>query len=107
MSTPAKALLNGVKYDGDKLDWSLLQFGAIEEVLKVLGYGAKKYDRHNWKKLDNLDERYLTAAFRHLSAEMQGERLDPESGLPHIAHAMTGLMFVMQNRLNNLKGETK
>jgi hypothetical protein len=31
---------------------------------------------------------------RHLLAFWSGEETDPESGLPHLAHALCGLMFL-------------
>ena len=95
---------DGKKYDNGKLRYDLVPFGALEEVIKVLGMGANKYGDDNWKRVDDLDRRYLTAAYRHLGKVMQGEELDEESGLPHVAHAITSLLFVQQARLN--KGNT-
>ena len=34
-----------MKYDNDKLDYTLLPFDALEKVTKVLEFGAKKYSR--------------------------------------------------------------
>ena len=56
----------GVKYDKTKPDYSLVPPRALNDVVKVLTFGAAKYDRHNWKKLDNLEDRYFAAALRHL-----------------------------------------
>ena len=89
---------DGKKYDDGKLRYDLVPFGALEEVIKVLGMGAIKYGDDNWKRVDNLERRYLAAAYRHLGQVMQGEDTDDESGLPHLAHAITGLMFVLQAR---------
>ena len=94
----------GKKFDGGKLRYDLVPFGALEEVIKVLGMGAQKYGDDNWKMVDDLERRYVTAAYRHLGRVMQGEEFDEESGLPHIAHAITSLMFVQQARLN--KGDS-
>ena len=35
------------------------------------------------------------ACHRHLQAWWSGERLDKESGLPHLAHAVCCLLFLM------------
>ena len=82
----------GVKYDQEKPDYSLVPFGAMDQVVKVLTYGAKKYDRFNWEKVES--RRYQAAALRHISAYMQGEKIDPESGVNHLAHAICSLLFL-------------
>lgn len=82
----------GIKYDGDKPDYSLVPFKALDEVVKVLTYGAAKYDRFNWEKVEA--RRYQAAALRHISAYMQGEKIDPESGINHLAHAACSLLFL-------------
>lgn len=90
---------HGTKYDSGKPALGLLPPKATLEVGKVLGYGADKYSPDGWKTLDKLDDRYRAAALRHIMADLSGESLDPESGLPHLAHAVTSLMFVLENRL--------
>lgn len=90
---------NGVKYDTGKPDWTLLPFDAVEEVVKVLDVGSKKYSRENWQKVEPHRERYGAAALRHLSAWLRGERLDPESGLNHLAHAVCCLLFLLWHDL--------
>lgn len=85
---------NGMKFDSDKPDYSLVPFGALDEVVKVLTYGAKKYDRFNWEKVER--HRYEAAALRHISAYMQGEKFDPETGINHMAHAVCSLMFLVE-----------
>ena len=49
----------------------------------------------NWQQVDNAKERYFNACHRHLQAWWSGERLDSESGLPHLAHAVCCLLFLM------------
>jgi len=92
---------NGMKFDQDKPDYSLVPFGALDEVVKVLTHGAKKYDRFNWEKVDA--ERYKAAALRHISAYMQNEKYDPETGINHMAHAICSLLFLTQFDLNEKK----
>ena len=85
----------GVKLDLGKLRWDLLPMELVEEVVKVLTFGANKYSDNNWKKLDNGVERCYAAVQRHLVAWRKGENLDEETGLRHLAHAMCELLFVM------------
>jgi len=86
----------GVKHDTDKLNWSLVPWESMKEVLKVLMFGAKKYPAaDNWKKVDNGAERYWEAAMRHIIDIQTGEEEDPESGLSHAAHAVCCLLFYL------------
>jgi hypothetical protein len=85
----------GVKYDTSKPRWSLIPNGTLEEVIKVLEYGANKYSPDNWKKVPEMEVRYYDAAMRHIDSYWQGEYLDEESGQPHLAHAVCCLLFLM------------
>jgi len=85
----------GVKYDSGKLQWTLLPFRAINEVLEVLSFGAKKYAADNWKIVPEARTRYVDAAFRHLSDWHLKERLDKETGKSHLAHAICCLLFLL------------
>lgn len=86
---------DGTKFDEDKRDYTLLPWIALEEVVKVLEFGARKYERDNWKRVPNGKVRYIRAALRHLVAHIRGERLDSESGLSHLAHCVCCLLFVL------------
>lgn len=83
----------GLKFDADKPSLSLLPFDALEEVAKVLDFGARKYDAHNWRKGMEFS-RLVSAALRHISAWNLGEDNDPESGLNHLAHAACCILFL-------------
>jgi hypothetical protein len=78
-----------------KLDWTLFPFDGAEEIVRVLEDGARKYARDNWRKVPEATTRYRAAALRHLIADARGERLDPETGRPHLAHAGCCLLFVL------------
>jgi len=95
----------GKKFDGEKPRLYLLPPKTLVEVGKVLTYGAAKYDEHNWKKLDNLQNRYTGAALRHLFAHMDGEDLDEETNLDHLAHAICCLMFKLEAKLSGISEE--
>lgn len=100
--------MDGIKYDGEKPKMHLLPPKAITEVAKVLTFGAQKYDEENWRKLDNLQARYSSGALRHIFAHLDGESLDPESGLSHLAHAICCLIFKLEIELEeSQKAETR
>lgn len=83
-----------VKYDSGKSRMELLPLPTLENIAKVMTFGANKYADNGWKSLPNADERYLGALLRHLAAIQKGEVLDPESGLPHIDHVACNAMFL-------------
>jgi hypothetical protein len=85
----------GMKHDSGKLDYTLVPWDGLEDVVKVLEFGANKYSRDNWRKVENAEARYMAAAFRHLVAHNFGEVNDPESGLPHLAHAGCCILFML------------
>ena len=89
----------GIKYDSEKPKMNLLPPKAIVEISKVLTFGAAKYDAENWRKLDDLQNRYTAGALRHIFAHMDGEELDPETNLSHLAHAMCCLLFKLEIEL--------
>jgi hypothetical protein len=65
---------------------SLLPVEALAETARVYAMGAAKYERENWRKGYEYHLSY-DALQRHLMAFWGGEDNDPESGLPHLAHA--------------------
>ncbi len=94
--------MTGIKYDNGKRRWTLVPWRAMGLVADVLGHGALKYSADNWKKVlpDHCGaDRYLDATFRHLVAYARGEEADPDSGLPHLAHAVTNLLFLLEGPL--------
>ena len=84
----------GAKLDAGKLPARLIaDFGpALLKIGKVLEYGAGKYSPHGWLAVDNAEERYLDAFWRHI---LSGEGNDPESGIPHLYHACWNLLAVL------------
>ncbi len=91
----AKQCKPGTKYDGGKLRWGLIPLNSLSEIVKVLTFGAQKYAPDNWQKVENARERYYDALQRHVVAWKMGELTDPESGLPHLAHAGCCLLFML------------
>ena len=92
----------GRKYDTGKPDWALVPADEIEDVVRVFTMGAEKYGRENWKSVENGMFRYYSAMMRHIRAYKKyietGDKeqlFDKESGIHHLAHAMTNALFLM------------
>ncbi|KKL22601.1 hypothetical protein LCGC14_2433840, partial [marine sediment metagenome] len=70
---------------------------AIEEVVQVLDFGAKKYSPNGWRNIKEEDlPKLLGAALRHIFAYMRGEEVDKQTGVTHIAHATCDLLFLQE-----------
>jgi hypothetical protein len=87
--------MNNYKYDEGKPRMELLPLDVLEEVARVLTFGAKKYKDNTWQKLKNAGKRYKGALLRHLTAIDRGELYDPESGLLHMSHVACNAMFLL------------
>ena len=69
----------------------------LGDVARVFAYGSAKYAPDNWRTFQwdaASDREYWSAFLRHLLADSRGEKNDPESGLPHLAHAVCCLLIV-------------
>ncbi len=101
-----------VKHDAEKPDFSLMPAKALEQVAAVWVFGERKYAAFNWAK-GFAWRRPVAASLRHIFAWLGGEDNDPESGLPHLAHAVCGILMVIHFSLykigadNRLKGGEK
>ncbi len=62
---------------------------------KVMELGAAKYKAFNWRETSIRQTVYQDATLRHLYAIMDGQDIDPESGISHWAHirANTGIVL--------------
>ena len=103
----------GIKFDKGKLRWGLLPIKPTQEIIKVLMHGEKKYTHtiqgpegpqvvsgaDNWKMIPDIPSRYYDALQRHVTAWRLGEKNDPESGLPHLAHAGCCVMFMLWDEI--------
>lgn len=83
----------GLRYNTGKRRWSLVDFEALEEMVKVLEFGAEKYDDHNWKKGMSVNE-VSESLMRHMFAFLNGEDDDKESGFTHLGHVQCNAMFL-------------
>lgn len=111
----------GMRFNDGKVKWSLVDFEALESMVRVLEYGTHKYSifadehgdqftgkevtpeqaslmtlilsgRDNWKKGLKVTG-VMESLMRHAIAILNGEMIDSESGLEHIGHLMCNAMF--------------
>ena len=83
------------KFDGGKPPLSLISRTALEEEAKVMAYGVGKYGTHNWRAGMGFS-RLMDAMLRHAYAFADGEDLDPETGLSHLAHVRCCAAFLLE-----------
>lgn len=83
--------------------YDLIPWGAFDEIARVFARGAIKYEVHNWAKGYDYSLS-IGALFRHVSLFSQGQDLDDETGLQHMAHAAfhcLALIHYLQNGVGN------
>lgn len=68
---------------------------AMEQTSWVHKLGADKYGPWNWRETGVCASTYVNAILRHLNAWRDGESLDPESGITHLAHIACSANILM------------
>lgn len=80
------------KYEPTLVYTSLTRYVAI-----VRRFGIEKHgNSEDWRTTTPVQ--HYDAVLRHINAVVDGEDFDAESGLPHLAHAITGLMFELERK---------
>jgi len=98
----------GKKFDQEKPRTDLLPSAALMEIAKILAFGAKKYDDDNWRSDGGLDwGRMFGASERHGYAWNDGEDVDEETGLSHIAHRACCDLFLLESILKGYGKDTR
>ena len=70
---------------------------ALVGIAQVSDYGFKKYGSWGgWRNVPDARERYMDALLRHLTKHAEGETIDPESGLTHLAHAAWNALAIFE-----------
>jgi hypothetical protein len=89
----------GLRFNEGKRKWSLVDFDSLEDMVKVLEFGAKKYGEYNWQKgLKTTD--IIESMLRHVFSYLNGEDNDKESGISHIGHIQCNAMFLAYMQKN-------
>ena len=97
-----------LRYNEGKPKWSLVHYDSLIPMIRVLEFGAEKYEKENWKKELDLKE-ILESMQRHLAKLMDGEEFDSESGISHMGHIQCNAMFYNfhKERVKNKKAKFK
>lgn len=90
----AEKLKEGVKNDQHKIRWDLIPYDAVNEIAKILTFGAIKYEARNWEK-GMAWSRVFGALQRHLTRWFHGQDKDKETRLTHLANAGCCLFFLL------------
>jgi dATP/dGTP diphosphohydrolase len=69
--------------------------------------GALKYGRSNWRAVGVRASIYYDACSRHLNKWFEGEELDPDSGLPHLAHALACLAIIVDAKAADMLNDDR
>ena len=98
-----KSNKKGLKYDTGKPRIDLIPAHTIISLGKCLEYGARKYSPNTWQNIHNPLGVHYAAAMRHLLAWKEGEKIDNESGLLHLEHAFSNIMFLLDHEKEKRK----
>lgn len=93
-------------YSEDKSGVDQIPVEVLLEWGQVYTFGASKYGRNNWKLGTDWYEFY-GSTLRHLFAFWKGENTDPESGLPHLAHAIWNIAAIRYFQLHGLGEDSR
>lgn len=86
--------MEGKKDDGGKTRMDLVPPDVIQAMALVLTDGAQRYGERNWEKGMAWSRPY-GALLRHILSWWEGEDLDPDSGKPHLWHALCSIAFLV------------
>jgi hypothetical protein len=81
---------------------SVIPCPVLYEIGAGMLEGACKYRRHNYRIAGVRMSVYYDATMRHLMAWWEGEDVDPDSGMNHIAKAITSLIVLRDAMMNDM-----
>ena len=80
--------------------WDLIPFESLEEVSKILAYGADKYSPNNWHNLDfDSEQSPINHGIRHFSKAKTYPPGSPER-IRQLAKAATNALFQLWHEVN-------
>jgi len=91
-----------IKHDSGKPDLTLVTRAFEEATARAMMHGLKKYGRDNYREGGFTELRLLAACKRHLSAYIDGEDMDADSGNCHLDHACGALNMLLDLKARGL-----
>lgn len=91
----SKDVTQFAKSDNGKLPIHMVPMEIVKNIAAIRKYGFEKYNApNNWVLVEKT--RYIDAMLRHIISYLEGETIDPESGLPHLWHAECNMAFISE-----------
>lgn len=78
-----------------KVPASVMSGPVLAEVSVAMLEGALKYGRHNYRVAGVRASTYYDACDRHIKDYWEGQDIDPDSGLRHVAKAIASLVVLL------------
>lgn len=103
---------SALKNDQDKDPWHLAPWDAFRCIVKVIGFGSKKYAPRNWEKGFDV-ERLYRASIEHLVSwwecedKGKGPGIDSETGCSHLWHAGCCVVFLIAHELRGIGKDSR
>jgi hypothetical protein len=85
----------GLRYNSGKAEIHQIPTSTFIGISKVLMYGAKKYEKNNFRKGMVWTIPY-DCLMRHMFSWLDGQEVDEESGLSHLYHAAANIMMLIE-----------
>lgn len=85
-----------------KAPLSVVPMGVVAEIGIGMLEGASKYGRHNYRGVGVRASVYFDATMRHLISWWEGEDIDPDSGMSHIAKALCSLAVLRDAQMQQM-----
>ena len=78
-----------------KVEWHLLPWDVLEDVVQVLIDGKKEHGANEWRTEPYFNRQdVMNSLIRHMVAEhVHGQRVDTKSGYDHALHAVCNALF--------------
>lgn len=92
---------DAARFNSGKARLSLVPTSMTYYTGMGLTYGEIKYNTHNWRKGFKWSS-LIDSLMRHLEAFKEGEDIDAESGLPHLAMIGCNVAFLIEHYDKNL-----
>ena len=82
-----------------KVSISKIPPAVLFEIANALLGGGLKYSAYNWRAEGARATVYYDAVMRHLMAWLEGEDIDPDSGMSHVTQAISGLIVLRDSMI--------